>query len=141
MAQMAGLICDLGIVAILDYAQTHGDLYDDDETLDHTIRALHSQINGMLLYQWKLGDDIVTVGEESRNWFRNHRDQADLCDLVLVARYYSLMGTPAEKSLPALSKMPAFLKLQLEFSAEDSASFVQESRTEVAAIENMLGSV
>lgn len=87
MAQMAGLICDLGIVAILDYAQTHGDLYDDDEAFDQTIRTLHSQINGMLLYQWKLGDDIVTVGEESRNWFRNHRDEADLCDLVLVARY------------------------------------------------------
>lgn len=141
MAQMAGLICDLGIVAILDYAQTHGDLYDDDKALDQTIRALHSQINGMLLYQWKLGDEIVTVGEESRNWFRNHRDDADLCDLVLVARYYSLMGTRAEKRLPALAKMPAFLKLQLEFSAEDSASFIQESQAEVAAIESMLGSI
>ncbi len=141
MAQMAGLICDLGIVAILDYAQTHGDLYDDDEALDQTIRALHSQINGMLLYQWKLGDDIVTVGEESRNWFRNHRDEADLCDLVLVARYYSLIGTRAQKGLPALVKMPAFLKLKLEFSAEDSASFVEESQSEIAAIESMLGSV
>ena len=141
MAQMAGLISDLGIIAILDYAQTHGDLYDDNDALDQTIRALHSQINGMLLYQWKLGDDIVTVGEESRNWFRNNSDEADLCDLVLVARYYSLMGTAAEKSLPALSKMPAFLKLQLEFSAEDSASFIQESEAEIATIETMLGSV
>jgi HD-like signal output (HDOD) protein len=141
MAQMAGLICDLGIVAILDYAQAHSDLYDDDAALDQTIRALYSQINGMLLYNWKLGDDVVTVGEESRNWFRNHRDEADLCDLVLVARYYSLMGTPAQKNLPSLSRMPAFRKLQLEFSAEDSISFIQESRAEVAAIESMLGAV
>lgn len=141
MAQMAGLICDLGIVAILDYAQAHSDLYDDDAALDQTIRALYSQINGMLLYNWKLGDDIVTVGEESRNWFRNHRDEADLCDLVLVARYYSMMGSPAQKNLPSLSRMPAFRKLQLEFSAEDSISFIQESRAEVAAIESMLGAV
>ena len=141
MAQMAGLLSDLGIIAILDYAQSHGDLYEDDDALDQTIRLLHSQINGMLLYQWKLGDDIVTVGEESRNWFRNHRDEADLCDLVLVARYYSLMGTPEEKSLPALAKMPAFLKLQLEFGADDSASFIQESEAEIEAVESMLGSV
>jgi len=141
MAQMAGLLSDLGIIAILNYAQEHSDLYGEDDALDQTIRMLHSQINGMLLYQWNLGDEIVTVGEESRNWFRNHRDEADLCDLVLVARYYSLLGTPVEKSLPALSKMPAFLKLQLEFSAEDSTSFIEESEAEVAAVESMLGSV
>ena len=141
MAQMAGLLCDLGIIAILDYAQSHEDLHVEDEALDQTIRVLHSQINSMLLYKWNLGNDIVTVGEESHNWFRNYRDEADLCDLVLVARYYSLMGTPAEKSLPALTKMPAFLKLQLEFSAEDSANFIKESEDEVATIESMLGSI
>ncbi len=141
MAQMAGLLSDLGIIAILDYAQGHSDLYGDDAALDQTIRSLHSQINGMLLYQWNLGSEIVTVGEESRKWFRNHRDDADLCDLVLVARYYSLLGTAAEKTLPALSKMPAFLKLQLEFSAEETKSFIEESEAEVAAVESMLGSV
>lgn len=138
LAQMAGLVSDLGIVAILNYAQDHSDLYGDDEALDQTVHALHSQINGMLLYQWNLGDEIVTVGEESRNWFRNHRDQADLCDLVLVARYYSLLGTSAQETLPALSKVPAFLKLQLGFSAQDSADFIAESKAEVAAVESML---
>ena len=141
MAQMAGLLCDLGVIAMLDYAQSHSDLYSDDDALDQTIRALHSQINGMLLYQWNLGDEIVTVGEESRKWFRNHRDDADLCDLVLVARYYSLLGTASEKKLPSLSKIPAFLKLKLEFGAEESNSFIEESRAEVAAVESMLGSV
>jgi len=141
MAQMAGLLSDLGIIAILDYAQEHSDLYGDDDALDQTISVLHPQINGMLLYQWNLGDEIVTVGEESRNWFRNHRDAADLCDLVLVARYYSQLGTPLAKSLPALVKLPTFLKLQLGFNAEDSISFIKESRAEVAAVESMLGEV
>lgn len=141
LAQMAGLLSDLGIVAILDYAQEHSDLYGDDDALDQTVRVLHTQINGMLLYQWNLGDEIVTVGEESRNWFRNHRDDADLCDLVLVARYYSLIGTPVKNSLPALSRMPAFLKLKLDFSAEDTINFIEESEAEVTAVESMLGSV
>ncbi len=64
-----------------------------------------------------------------------------LGDLILVARYYSLLGTPSENTLPSLSKMPAFLKLQLEFNAEESESFIEESRAEVAAVESMLGSV
>ncbi len=101
---------DARIIAILDYAQQHDDLYGDDDALDQTIRVLHPQINGMLLYQWNLGDEIVTVGEESRNWFRNHCEAADLCDLVLVARYFSQLGTPLAKGLPALAKLPAFLR-------------------------------
>jgi len=31
--------------------------------------------------------------------------------------------------------------LQLEFSAEESESFIEESRAEVAAVESMLGSI
>jgi len=139
LAQMAGLVSDLGVVAILNYAQEHSELYGDDEALDQTVHMLHSQINGMLLYQWGLSHEIVSVGEESRNWFRNHQDQADLCDLVLVARYYSLLGSPAQAGLPALSKVPAFQKLNLGFSAQDSIEFIRESRDEVAAVESMLG--
>ncbi len=141
MAQMAGLLSDLGIVAILNYAQEHSELYGDEEALDQTIRLLHSQINGMLLYQWGLGDEIVTVGEESRNWFRNHRNEADLCDLVLIARYHSMTTCPLRESLPALAKVPAFAKLQPGFNPEDSNTFIKESEAEVAAIESMLGSV
>jgi HD-like signal output (HDOD) protein len=92
-AQMAGLLSDLGVIAILEYAQEHSDQYDDENTLDQTVKALRSQINSMLLQNWNLGDELVTVGEESRSWFRNNSVSADLCDLILIARYHSYLGT------------------------------------------------
>ena len=141
-AQMAGLLSDLGVIAILDYAQEHSDQYDDEDALDQTVKALRPQINSLLLQKWNLGDELVTVGEESRSWFRNDSVSTDLCDLVLVARYHSYLGTEHANQLPLLSKMPAFFKLKLtDFSPQDSLEFLKESQDEVAAIEQMLGSI
>lgn len=141
-AQMAGLLSDLGVIAILEYAQEHSDQYDDERELDQTVKALRPQINSLLLQTWNLGDELVTVGEESRSWFRNCSVSTDLCDLVLIARYHSYLGTEHAKQLPLLSKMPAFYKLKLtDFSPQDSIAFLQESQDEVAAIEQMLGSI
>jgi HD-like signal output (HDOD) protein len=141
-AQMAGLLNDLGVIAILEYAQEHSDLYDDENALDQTIDALRPQINSMLLQQWNLGDELVTVGEESRSWFRNNSVSTDLCDLILIARYYSYLGTEQASQLPLLSKLPAFYKLKLtDFDSQDSMEFINESQDEVAAIEQMLGTI
>ena len=141
-AQMAGLLSDLGVIAILEYAQEHSEQYDDEKALDQTIKSLRPQINSMLLQKWNLGDELVTVGEESRSWFRNNSVSADLCDLVLVARYHSNLGTEHADQLPVLSRMPAFEKLKLtDFGSQDSIEFMKESQDEVAAIEQMLGSI
>ncbi len=141
-AQLAGLLSDLGEVALLQYAQDHSELYNDEEALDQTIHSLRPQINGMLMHSWSLGEEIITVGEGSHDWFRNHVDNADLCDVVMVARYYSYMGTEKADRLPAFAKMPAFFKLGMnELSANDSLAFVKECQQEVELVEQMLGSV
>ncbi len=141
-AQLAGLLSDLGEVALLQYAQDHSELYNDEEALDQTIHSLRPQINGMLMNSWSLGQDIITVGEGSHDWFRNHVDNADLCDVVMVARFYSYMGTEKADRLPALAKMPAFHKLNMsDLSANDSLAFVKECQHEVELVEQMLGSV
>ena len=141
-AQMAGLLSDLGVIAILEYAQEHNDQYDDEASLDQTVISLRPQINSLLLQQWNLGDELVKVGEESRSWFRNDSPSIDLCDLVLIARYHSYLGTEHAEQLPLLSKMPAFEKLKLTaFGTQDSIDFMKESQEEVAEIEQMLGTI
>lgn len=141
-AQLAGLVHDLGEIAILQYIQANPELYDDDDKLMHAIRNLRPQITSMLLHKWNFTDELVTVGEESEDWFRNPGDQADLCDLVLIAQYHSFIGTPEMKRLPPISKLPAFAKLGLTLDKPaDIMAFMKESKTEVDIIEKLLGSV
>lgn len=141
-AQLAGLIHDLGEIAILNYVQNNPNHYANEEILMHAIRNLRPQITSMLLHKWKFTDDLVTVGEESEDWFRNPGDEADLCDLVMIAQYHSYIGTSDMHRLPPISKMPAYAKLGLTTdNPEKIMAFMKESKTQVDIIERLLGTV
>ena len=138
-AQLAGLIHDLGEVAILQYAQQNEALAKNTELLMAAVRKLRPQITGMLLNQWSFGAEFVTVGEECEDWFRNPDDKLDLCDLVLIMQYHALIGTPEMKDLPPVASLPAFAKLGMgDLGVEQIVEFLKRSRAEIEAIESHL---
>jgi HD-like signal output (HDOD) protein len=141
-AQLAGLIHDLGEVAILQYAQQNEALVGNTDLLMSAVKKLRPQITGMLLNQWGFGTEFVTVGEECEDWFRNPDDKPDLCDLVLIAQYHALIGTPEMKHLPPVASLPAFAKLGMaDLGVEQIIEFLKRSRTEIQAIEAHLGAI
>lgn len=141
-AQLAGLIHDLGAVAILQYAQQNDELIRNPDLLSDAVKKLRPQITGMLLRQWNFGPEFVTAGEECEDWFRNPGDQPDLCDLVLIAQYHALIGTPEAKQLPPVHTLPAFAKLGMaDLGVEQIVEFLKRSRTEIEAIQAHLGAI
>ncbi len=141
-AQLAGLIHDLGEIAILQFVQENPELYEDDDKLMHAIRNLRPQITSMLLHKWNFTDELVTVGEESEDWFRNPGDEAELCDLVMISQYHSFIGTDEMKLLPPIGKLSAFAKLGLTTdNPAEIVAFMKESKAEIDIIENLLGTV
>jgi HD-like signal output (HDOD) protein len=141
-AQLAGLIHDLGEVAILQYAQENQELIGRPELLLKAVKKLRPQITGMLLNQWNFGPEFVTVGEECEDWFRNPGDKPDLCDLVLIAQYHALIGTAEMKRLPPVPSLPAFAKLGMgDLGIKQIIEFLKRSRTEIQAIETHLGAI
>ena len=141
-AQLAGLIHDLGEVAILQYAQQNDELRDNPELLLHAVETLRPQITGMLLNQWNFGPEFVTVGEECEDWFRNPSDEPDLCDLVLIAQYHAMIGTPEINNLPPVKSLPAFAKLGMgDLDIKKIIEFLSRSRAEIQAIESHLGAI
>jgi HD-like signal output (HDOD) protein len=141
-AQLAGLVHDIGEVAILQYAQQHEELRDNPEKLLEAVKSMRPQITGMLLEQWKFGPEFVTVGQGCEEWFRNPSDQPDLCDLVLIAQYHAMIGTPMQSSLPPIAALPAFAKLGMgNLAIEQILEFMKTSRDKIKSIEAHLGSL
>ncbi len=141
-AQLAGLIHDLGSVAILQYAQRDEQLCADPKLLLEAVERLRPQITGMLLNQWNFGPEFVTVGEECEDWFRNPADAPDLCDLVLIAQYHAFIGTPEQAKLPPISTLPAFAKLGMgDFDVKQIVEFLKRSRNEIDAIATHLSAI
>ena len=141
-AQLAGLVHAIGEVAILQYAQHNEDLCRDPDQLLAAVQTLRAQVTGMLLQEWNFSQDLVDVGLECDDWFRNPADQPDLCDLVLIARYHSLIGTPEQASLPPLAVLPAFAKLGMgNLGIDEIIEFLGKSRDKIKSIEAHLGSL
>ncbi len=135
-AMLAGLVHDLGVIVILNYIDLHNEELSDTQQLEQTIVTMRPQITGMLMQKWNFTDEIIRVAEECEDWFRNPEEEADLCDLVMVAQYHSMMGTPEMKSLPPISTLPAMVKLHM--GPTESIELIKQSREKIAEIEKLL---
>lgn len=141
-AQLAGLVHGIGEVAILQYAQQNDELRNDPVRLRQAVVTLRPQVTGMLLQEWNFAPDMVDVGQQCGDWFRNPADTPDLCDLVLIARYHAMIGSAEQKNLPPIAALPAFAKLGMGGLAIDEIlEFLKKSRDKIRMIEAHLGSL
>ncbi len=134
-AMLAGLMHDLGVIVIVGYLETFDESLTP-ELIEETIRVMRPQITGLLMSKWNFTDEIVTVARECEDWFRNESDTPDLCDLIIVAQYHSLMGTAEISSMPPISTIPAITKLNM--GPKESIELMKQSNKEIRDIESML---
>ncbi len=135
-AMLAGLVHDVGVIVILQYFQDYCDPNTPQQEMDETLQQLRPQIGGTLLRQWNFSEDMIVVAEESEQWFRNPKKEVDLCDLVLLAQYHSLMGTPAMERMPPITTLPAMRKFSM--GPQESIELIRQSQKEIREIEALL---
>jgi HD-like signal output (HDOD) protein len=138
-ALLAGLIHDIGILAILSYAEQFPRLLKSPDMLQQTINNLRGHMGALVLRNWSMPSDLVTVTLEVENWTRNSEHGPDLCDVVQVAQVYSFIGTAEQKSVPALFELPAFSKLPLSrHGHEKGLEILQEAREQIQDMKHLL---
>ncbi|MEJ1296724.1 MAG: HDOD domain-containing protein [Candidatus Sedimenticola sp. (ex Thyasira tokunagai)] len=112
-AMLAGLMHDIGIVAVLNYIEGYHSEELQPATVDHAIDSLRAQTGGMILRKWGFATDFIVTALEAEEWMRNKGHKPDYCDLVVVAQLHSLVGTDRAHSLPAIDQIPALKRLKL----------------------------
>lgn len=60
-ASLAGLMCQIGALPILSYAQDHDELLENPDHLLNLINEYHPKISEFILKSWKFPDEIVAV--------------------------------------------------------------------------------
>lgn len=129
-AMLAGLMHDIGKVAILSYAERFPDVVEDINQVDNVLQSMHAQIGGMILRQWKFPDEYVMAALEADHWGRNPEKPADYCDLVVVAQLHSWAGSTKAETLPAVDEVTSFKKLALDGVTEDKRLAILEGELE-----------
>ncbi|MBT2970206.1 MAG: hypothetical protein B6D72_07240 [gamma proteobacterium symbiont of Ctena orbiculata] len=138
-ALLAGLLHDIGNVAILSYAENFTEVANNPEKLERVMQDMRGRIGSAILRSWGFIDDLIEVTEEAENWFRDHQGEADYADLVIVSQLHTYIGSEEMRHLPTLDKVPAVNRLELgELTPKLSLKILDKAEEKILHAQQML---
>jgi HD-like signal output (HDOD) protein len=111
-ALLAGLVHDIGELAIIKYANAFSTDELSDEALTEAIQHLSGKLGALTLRQWNLDEEFVFAALHADNFERVSEPVVRLVDLVQVAQLHLLSGIPGEEALD-LRRAPTVKHLRL----------------------------
>ncbi len=131
-ALLAGLVHNIGSVAIITYARDFPELSANLETLQGVTRRLKGQLGKMILTHWDFPAMLIEATEDHPH--RIHEGPCDTGDLVVIARRHAGFDDgPGEEE----TELPAYAKLG--FTAEQIHAVLEEAQAELDEMLALLG--
>lgn len=138
-AMLAGLLHDIGVVAILNYAKRFPEESMQPAIIDRAISNLRAQIGSMIMNNWRFPGDFVIAALEAEEWMRNNGGEPDYCDLVIIAQLHSYIGDNKGLHLPAIDEVPAHSRLELgELTPRMSLKILEQAKDQIAHAQALL---
>ena len=103
-ALLAGLVHDIGELAIIKYADAFSPSELSDESLAKTIKLLGAKLGAVMLRQWKLDDELVFAALHADAFDRASESVVRLVDLVQVAQLHLLSNAP-QTEVPNITQL------------------------------------
>jgi len=139
-AMLAGIVHDIGVLPFLAYMEIHADqLGMDENTQNELLVQLRGPLGELILRDWGIDNEFLTVAREAERWQRDPSAQADLCDIVLIAQIHASFSDKNIKNRPALDDVPAFKKFPVfSLGPSSSVELLEEASDEIADIKRIL---
>jgi HD-like signal output (HDOD) protein len=139
-AMLAGLVHDIGTVAVIGSLSRFPLLCRRAELLDFAIRQLRIEAGIRAVKQWDLLSDLDSVVRSAGNWQRIGTAVPETVDIVNLAMLHAAVGTPRATRLPPIDSIPAFDKLQHgRLSPQQSLHLLEEAESDVREVRRLLG--
>ncbi len=137
-ALLAGLLHDIGIAPIINYAENYPDIIHKPTELTKAIEELRANIGAMVLQQWHFDEDLVHVALHAEDWFYESK-KPSYSDIVIIAQMHAYLGTPQAKNIPIITQIPAFKKLALgHLSPDMSLQILNDAKEDIKQTQQLL---
>lgn len=113
MAMLAGLVHDIGVLAILRLAESHQSALDDPRELDNVIDVLSPRVGSMVLQAWHFPAELIDVPQQWRQFDEAHDGPPHYADVVRVAVLQSTAGARAPYAAIDRDRVPAYRNLDV----------------------------
>jgi HD-like signal output (HDOD) protein len=136
-ALLAGLLHGVGELYILTRAHRHPELFADQPIYDTIVRDWHVSVAKALLENWEISEDIVKAVSEFEELDRRHAGQADLSDVLTVARLMVSYQDYPESIELNMQGVAALQCMALDVTVY--TNIIHESRDEIKELQHALG--
>ncbi|HUH37448.1 MAG TPA: HDOD domain-containing protein [Spongiibacteraceae bacterium] len=138
-AMLAGLLSNIGVVSILNYAGNYPQLLESDQHLQRWLDTIKGEVGALVLEEWGFPDELVEVARGCEDWLRCPTNKVDLCDLVLVATLHAYIGKRRKPAPPRLDQVPAMTKLSAgKLTPDLTVQLLSEARRELSEARALL---
>ena len=139
-ALLAGLIQDIGAVAIIGGINQFPALTRRELVFDYIIASMRTELGLRTLRQWRLHSEFRDVVRDGRNWRRVGSAIPENPDVVILAQLHAMIGTSEQSRLPRIDTVPAFFKLAHgELTPRHSLSLLEEAEADVREVRALIG--
>ena len=132
-ALLAGLICDIGRIPILNFAEQQRDVAPNLMELKTATPFLSPSVGTLMLHNLGFPPDLVNVPKFAEDWFyESGEEKLTLIDIVILAKLHSYFGSRKARYLPYLNTIPAYVKLnQGKLNADFSLNVLHKAQERI----------
>ncbi len=132
-ALLAGLIHLIGALPVITFAESLDKNTYTESELDQTIAVLQSSLGSSILKKWRFPVNLQHIPVQVSNWYYDNGKTLQLNDLVLLAKFHSLLGTVHMQKLPPLNTLPSFHKFgDTALTPDMSLQALQDAKQQIA---------
>ena len=135
-ALLIGLMHGIGKLYILGRAESHPELFGDENDLFHIMDEWHSQIGSSIVNNWGFEDYVSDAIAGYTDLEREHESEPDYTDVLTLASLFSQF-VRADNMEVQLENVPASRTLQIGTS--DLMPILEESREQINSLRRALG--
>ncbi len=131
-ALLAGLVCDIGAVPLLNLASNLPSDYFDVAEIAQAIPVVKGVVGASILQKWGFTEEFVQVPLLSEDWFQCSDGPLSYTDIVVLSRLHSRIGKKDQADLPIITSIPAASKLNnMSLSPENSLNILHEAKDKI----------
>jgi HD-like signal output (HDOD) protein len=137
-ALLAGLLHNLGSLPILKFAEKLSDDAYQPEELDQCLLLIQGHLGSWVLEQWGFSNGLARIPSDVEDWYYDSGKSLILSDIVLLAKFHSLIGTHKAATLPLISTLPAYQKFgNKTLSPNMSLQILQDAKQQISDTINL----
>ncbi len=112
-AMLAGLLHEIGMLPILTFGEKNAEIMQNPDMFEMLIQQFSYTLGEAILMSWQFPRYIAEVPKLLADLYRDI-PQADLADIVLVAKLHALKGTNSPLNAINKQELPAYKRLNLD---------------------------